>query len=480
MSISVSCELCGKEIKVKDEFAGKKVKCPGCGGVLAIPRAASDDEESFDDFEDVPEESAPRRVKAIGGAKKKGRKGGRSQSSLIIRTAVLTSLLGVLGIVLFLMAWGRFGAPAPSVAQQPNPTAGPQSAPAAALPVVPVEQLRWLPFTMNRGLMVIDLPGVPDVENVDQSWSALPLEEFRIHKAEANGGMVHVVTGFGAKNVRDYEEHKQIFDQFEQQFLQTHPGTTIQIQDDQLVQGMAARKTSFAAGGRIVGWQQMVWTGSQFILIRLAQTGNADFSAVQQRVFNSIQFKPASSSPVPNAIVPSVAAVPRPGADPAPPIVRDPQAIPWAICQDESRLFEVQGPGTPGRIVRELGRTIEKFIWRMGNPNSPTYLTFGVMRWNAGEIRDRTALLAFARKHSDDFRASYVKLVKPARFERTETTWQGYPAFETYTNNEKGLQVHEFLVYTMDCQVKLELVWGEGDEPRDLWERFTGSLKALK
>jgi hypothetical protein len=36
MAISLTCE-CGKKLGVKDEMAGKKVKCPGCGTVLTVP-----------------------------------------------------------------------------------------------------------------------------------------------------------------------------------------------------------------------------------------------------------------------------------------------------------------------------------------------------------------------------------------------------------------------------------------------------------
>ena len=45
MAIQVSCQ-CGKQLSVRDEFAGKRVKCPGCGGPLLIPQpqgAALDD-----------------------------------------------------------------------------------------------------------------------------------------------------------------------------------------------------------------------------------------------------------------------------------------------------------------------------------------------------------------------------------------------------------------------------------------------------
>ncbi len=38
MPISVVCE-CGKRLKVKDEAAGKRIRCPGCGTVLEVPSA---------------------------------------------------------------------------------------------------------------------------------------------------------------------------------------------------------------------------------------------------------------------------------------------------------------------------------------------------------------------------------------------------------------------------------------------------------
>jgi len=34
--IEIACD-CGKRIRVKDEHAGKKGKCPGCGNVVRIP-----------------------------------------------------------------------------------------------------------------------------------------------------------------------------------------------------------------------------------------------------------------------------------------------------------------------------------------------------------------------------------------------------------------------------------------------------------
>lgn len=40
MPIRVSC-ACGKSLNAPDHLAGKKAKCPGCGGVIAIPGPAA-------------------------------------------------------------------------------------------------------------------------------------------------------------------------------------------------------------------------------------------------------------------------------------------------------------------------------------------------------------------------------------------------------------------------------------------------------
>ena len=37
MAISLSCPSCDKTLKVKDELAGRKVKCPGCGEAVPVP-----------------------------------------------------------------------------------------------------------------------------------------------------------------------------------------------------------------------------------------------------------------------------------------------------------------------------------------------------------------------------------------------------------------------------------------------------------
>jgi hypothetical protein len=80
MAITVACD-CGKEFKVKDELAGKKVKCPACQAVLTVP-AAEDAEPPRPRSSAAEDESeqAPREGK--GGKKKAG--GQKSKTMLFV------------------------------------------------------------------------------------------------------------------------------------------------------------------------------------------------------------------------------------------------------------------------------------------------------------------------------------------------------------------------------------------------------------
>ncbi len=44
MAISFQC-TCGRDLRVKDELAGRRVRCPNCSSILTIPKAAQPDIE---------------------------------------------------------------------------------------------------------------------------------------------------------------------------------------------------------------------------------------------------------------------------------------------------------------------------------------------------------------------------------------------------------------------------------------------------
>src|SRR5262245_40228549 len=51
MPISLKCSECGSSLKIRDDLAGRKVKCPKCTNILRVP---TDEEEA--DVEVMPDE----------------------------------------------------------------------------------------------------------------------------------------------------------------------------------------------------------------------------------------------------------------------------------------------------------------------------------------------------------------------------------------------------------------------------------------
>src|SRR3569832_2855117 len=49
MAIVVSCG-CGKQLRARDDMAGKKAKCPGCNTILRVPEKEFDPEQDVADL----------------------------------------------------------------------------------------------------------------------------------------------------------------------------------------------------------------------------------------------------------------------------------------------------------------------------------------------------------------------------------------------------------------------------------------------
>jgi len=64
MPIAIQCG-CGRSLRVKDELAGRKARCPNCNSVLAIPQPAAEKNSEEDAFTyllaESPENPAPTR-----------------------------------------------------------------------------------------------------------------------------------------------------------------------------------------------------------------------------------------------------------------------------------------------------------------------------------------------------------------------------------------------------------------------------------
>src|SRR5262245_14196354 len=130
MAIRVEC-ACGKQLSLKDELAGKKVRCPECKAVLQVPAAAAEPgvETAKAKVRPPPDESAgvetPRRPvrreddeppvertpAANGKAKPKSARSGLARNiEHLITLAVLFIFLGVAVVAVgFALKLGRQG-----------------------------------------------------------------------------------------------------------------------------------------------------------------------------------------------------------------------------------------------------------------------------------------------------------------------------------------------------------------------------------
>jgi hypothetical protein len=68
MPISLTCSSCDSRFKVKEQFAGRKIKCPECGQGIAVPALQEDEEE-----ESRSQERAAIQEQRNGSARKKAR-----------------------------------------------------------------------------------------------------------------------------------------------------------------------------------------------------------------------------------------------------------------------------------------------------------------------------------------------------------------------------------------------------------------------
>src|SRR5271156_1502787 len=60
MPITFACDDCDTSIRVKDQFAGKKARCPKCGAVVRVPQLEEEERVEEDPVDEDPVEEAPR------------------------------------------------------------------------------------------------------------------------------------------------------------------------------------------------------------------------------------------------------------------------------------------------------------------------------------------------------------------------------------------------------------------------------------
>ena len=115
MSITVTCDECSEIHRVRDDAAGKRLKCKGCGKSLRVevPAPPEDDFPEFDDDEQDGDEAepsrlkpAPRKVKSAAGREKSSKSGAGKSSPVPLRktNVPLGIRLVYIGFMLFLLA----------------------------------------------------------------------------------------------------------------------------------------------------------------------------------------------------------------------------------------------------------------------------------------------------------------------------------------------------------------------------------------
>ena len=103
MAIETQCPGCRKRYRVKDELAGRKIKCKQCGKPIKVedPLAMQDDEWAGDYGDDGygedPAYAEPARPKKKGSVKKKKKAATKSASSTKAAWKLPVGILGIAG-----------------------------------------------------------------------------------------------------------------------------------------------------------------------------------------------------------------------------------------------------------------------------------------------------------------------------------------------------------------------------------------------
>lgn len=130
MAIEITCEECFDTFAVRDQAAGKKVKCKQCGAVIVVP-AKQQVHEADDDSEE-----APRTVRRPASRKKGSQSGARGIPAWVwglVGGGVAVLLLTAFLIMVRVSVKNDVSQAAAEAAKaSSNPAAGPGSAPAAA------------------------------------------------------------------------------------------------------------------------------------------------------------------------------------------------------------------------------------------------------------------------------------------------------------------------------------------------------------
>lgn len=166
--IKVSCSQCGHHLRAPDKLAGRKAKCPKCGGIIPVPAAQSGG-SPFDDA--LSQQAAkPAGAPALPNEAARGDEGSGSAVLIVAGAAAVLLISAVVaGVFLFGMLRNDSAAPSPVVVApltmarpemtEAMPAPEPAPEPEPAVNVAPPEpEPQPDPNEHNPGLVMLTLP----------------------------------------------------------------------------------------------------------------------------------------------------------------------------------------------------------------------------------------------------------------------------------------------------------------------------------
>ena len=111
MAIEFKCSSCSKKLKAKDEFAGKKIKCPACGAPVEIPEPEPEIFEMEEPIDGIPEEGRFDPSASFTPAQEEEKKGFKlPPKRLLVTGLVAGALMGTVVVFTSVMMDYLFGA----------------------------------------------------------------------------------------------------------------------------------------------------------------------------------------------------------------------------------------------------------------------------------------------------------------------------------------------------------------------------------
>ena len=302
MSIPFECTGCGKKLKVKDESAGKRIKCPECQAVLTVPmpepvngeddflggldeavkqekrrpraEPESDDDDS-EDYDDAPSASAPRRRTKPAASRTKKRKSsssGGGGGALKAIGGVLIGLLVILGIVGKVARVARNGGFLNST-------------------------VNWTQFTHPAGAASIEMPGVPKLD-IKQSGAANG-QVYSIDAGRYACSFASVPFPPGTPDISNNAiATRLVFDEVKRSFTASKPGSRFISESPQRLGTATGQEFTFEVGVAM-NQSRVFLTPTHIIVAEFVYQKGRDSATERNRFFNSLQITTQAGGAVP-------------------------------------------------------------------------------------------------------------------------------------------------------------------------------------